>query len=86
MCRVEKVAKSTGLFPSISISGPLIFIYARIKIYSSKFCKNIVSVVMQWMQGGFLLCAGWNFPKSVSVTSRSKLCAKTNGYRTQRPR
>ena len=22
------------------------------------------------VQGGFLFCAGWNFPKSVSVTSR----------------
>ena len=36
-----------------------------------RFCRNIVRSVMKSinMQGGFLFCAGWNFPKSVSVTS-----------------
>ena len=36
-----------------------------------RFCKNVESFVMKAinMQGGFLFCAGWNFPKSVSVTS-----------------
>ena len=30
-----------------------------------RFCKNIESFVMKSinMQGGFLFCAGWNFPK-----------------------
>ena len=37
-----------------------------------RFCKNIETFVMKSInvQGGFLCCAGWNFPKSVSVTSR----------------
>ena len=37
-----------------------------------RFCKKIETSVMKSinMQGGFLFCAGWNFPKSVSVTSR----------------
>ena len=36
------------------------------------FCTNIESFVMKSMnvQGAFLFCAGWNFQKSVSVTSR----------------
>ena len=36
-----------------------------------RFCKNIESFVMVSIngQGEFLFCAGWNFPKSVSVTS-----------------
>ena len=36
-----------------------------------RFCKNVESFVMKAinMQGGFLFRAGWNFPKSVSVTS-----------------
>ena len=34
-----------------------------------RFCKNIESYVMKSInpQGGFLFCAGWNFPASVSV-------------------
>ena len=36
-----------------------------------RFCKNIESFVMKSInvQGGFLFCAGWNFPKLVSMTS-----------------
>ena len=35
------------------------------------FCKNIETFVMKSInvQGGFLFCAGWNLPESVSVTS-----------------
>ena len=44
-----------------------------------RFCKNIESSVLNIerslmksinVQGGFLFCAGWNFPKLLSVTSR----------------
>ena len=36
-----------------------------------RFCKNIESFVMKSLnvQGGFLFCAGWNSPKSVSLFS-----------------
>ena len=36
-----------------------------------KFSKNFESFVMKPLnvQGEYLFCAGWNFPKSVSVTS-----------------
>ena len=36
-----------------------------------RFCKNIENFVLKSInvRGGFLFCAGCNFPKSVSVTS-----------------
>ena len=35
-----------------------------------RLCKNIESFVMKLLNvlGGFLFCAGWNFPKSVTVS------------------
>ena len=49
----------------------------RVEFFGKIYYINLINV--EWrggkskksinVQGGFLFCAGWNFPKSVSVTS-----------------
>ena len=62
---------------SINVEGRF-FVLWRVEFFGKIYYINVINV--EWrgekskksinVQGGFLFCAGWNFPKSVSVTSR----------------